>query len=202
VGISARTNSLIDFFKNNGGIQRFSAIIRAGFHPDTLRVLEKNGVIEKMGRGIFRLVQFSTGSHPDLLSASLQAPRGVICLLSALSFHEVTNEIPAYISVAIPRGTHPNRISYPPVRFYRFSAATFKSGLEEYDIGGEKVRIYGIARTVADCFKFRSRIGINIAREALKSAVIDKRIAATVIMRYAKICRVDSIIKPILETII
>lgn len=197
-----KTQELINFFKSNGGVVRFSAILKAGFHPDSLSTLEKKKKVEKIARGLYRLTNYDVGEHPDLVIASLQASRGVICLLSALSFHEATIEIPKYVDMAIPRGTHAYRIKYPPVRFYRFDTKSWKTGIEEHKIEGYKIKVYNLAKTIADCFKFRNKIGINVAREALKVAVAEKNIKPKEIMQYAKICRVDSIIKPTLEAML
>jgi len=200
--MNAKTQSLIDFLRNIGGIARFSQILKAGFHPDSLAVLTKAGKVERIGRGLYRLADFVPGSHPDLVAASLQAPRGVVCLLSALAFHEATNEIPKHVDIAIPRNTHANRIKYPPVRFYRFSPQVWEAGIGEHQIEGRIIRVYGLAKTIADCFKFRNKIGANVVRDALKIAINEKNIQPKEIMQYAKICRVDSIIKPTLEAMI
>jgi len=200
--MNAKKQNLINYFQENGGIARYSGILKAGFHPDSLAIVEKNGKVEKISRGLYRLTDYIPGSHPDLVAASLQAPRGVICLLSALSFHEATNEIPKYVDMAIPRNTHANRIKYPPVRFYRFASQVWETGIEEYKIDGCVIKVYSLVKTIADCFKFRNKIGINVARDALKAAIIEKNIKPKEIMKYAKSCRVDTIIKPILEAII
>lgn len=197
-----RTQKLMSFFQSHGGVARFSAILRAGFHPDSLSALEKEGRVEKIARGLYRVANYTPGSHPDLVIASLQAPRGVICLLSALSFYEATSEIPRYVDLAIPQGTHANRIKYPPVRFYRFAPKTWKAGIEKHQIEGHRIKVYSLAKTIADCFKFRNKIGIDPARDALKVAVTEKGIKLKDIIQYAKICRVDSIVKPILEAMI
>ena len=200
--MQVRTQELMSFFQSHGGVARFSAILKAGFHPDSLSTLEKEGRVEKIARGLYRLTNYIPGSHPDLVIASLQAPRGVICLLSALSFYEATNEIPRYVDLAIPRGAHANRIKYPPVRFYRFAPKTWKAGIEKHEIEGHRIKVYSLAKTIADCFKFRNKIGIDPARDALKVAVTEKGIKPKDIIQYAKICRVDSIVKPILEAMI
>lgn len=197
-----RRQEIIDYFQSHGGVARFSAILKAGFHPDSLTALEKEGKVERIARGLYRLTNYDIGSHPDLVIASLQAPKGVICLLSALAFHEATNEIPHYVDIAIPGGAHANRIKYPPVRFYRFAPDAWKAGIEEHEIEGHKIRVYNLAKTIADCFKFRNKIGMNVARDTLKVAVTEKGIKPKEIMQYAKICRVDSIIKPILEAML
>ncbi len=200
--MSPKTQKFIKLFQKHGGILRFSVILKAGFHPDSLTVLVTDKKVEKIGRGLYQLTAQQLGSHPDLVAVCLQAPKGVICLLSALSFHEATDEIPRFVDLAIAWGIHANKIDYPPVKFYRFTLNTWREGIVEHKIEGHKVKIYNLAKTVADCFKFRNRIGIDVAREALKIAVREKRVAPTEIMRYAKICRVSNIIKPILESIV
>ncbi|MCK4818425.1 type IV toxin-antitoxin system AbiEi family antitoxin domain-containing protein, partial [bacterium] len=182
-----KTERMLVYFKKHGGIARFSSIIKSGFHPDTLNALEKEGKIEKIARGLYRMAHYTFGSYPDLVSASLQAPRGIVCLVSALAFHEATNEIPMYVNIAIPAGTRANRIKYPPARFYRFSIKTWNAGIEIHQAEGHKIRVYNLAKTIADCFKFRNRIGINVAREALKIAVTEKYVKPKDIMEYAKI---------------
>jgi predicted transcriptional regulator of viral defense system len=200
--MSLRTQELIIFFESNGGVVRFADILKAGFHPDSLISLEKKKEVEKITRGLYRLTHQTFGSHPDFIATALQSPRGVICLISALAFHEATSEIPKQVDLAIPEKTHANRIIYPPVKFYRFATKTWKAGIESHKIEGYNIKVYSLAKTVADCFKFRNRIGENVAREALKIAVVEKNIKPKEIMQYAKICRVDKIIKPILETML
>jgi predicted transcriptional regulator of viral defense system len=200
--MGAKIQELMDFFHKQGGVVRFSDILKAGFHSDSLVVLRKDGKVERVVRGLYRIVDYEPGSHPDLVIASLQAPHGVICLLSALSFYEATNEIPKYVDIAIPQGSHAYKIEYPPVRFYRFAQNAWKSGIDEHKLDGHEIRIYSLAKTIADCFKFRNRIGMNVAREALKVAVAEKGTKPQKIMQYAKICRVDSIMKPILEAML
>jgi len=197
-----KSERLITFFKNNNGIARFSAILKAGFHPDSLKILEREKKVEKLARGLYKLANYDFEEHPDLVIASLQASRGVICLVSALSFHEATVEIPKYVDIAIPRGTHAYRIKYPPVRFYRFDPKAWKAGIEEHKIKGYKIKVYNLAKTIADCFKFRNKIGMDVVRESLKVAITEKNIKPNEIMKYAKICRVNSIIKPILEAML
>lgn len=200
--MSPRTQELMNYFKKHGGVLRFNDILKVGFHPDSLIAIEKAGEVEKIARGLYRVVNYKPGSHPDIVIASLQAPKGAICLISALSFHEATSEIPRYVDIAIPQGTHANRIKYPPVKFYRFAPEAWEAGLEEHEIEGHKIKIYDLAKTVVDCFKFRNRIGVNIARKVLKAGIAEKKIEPKEIMKYAKICRVSSIIKPILEAIV
>lgn len=200
--MNSKTDKIIAYFQNHGGIVRFSSIRKAGFHSDTLKSLEKENKVEKVGRGLYRLTGDNLGSHPDYVIASLQASKGVICLLSALYFYQATSEIPRFVDIAIPSGARANKIKYPPVKFYRFSPKAWDAGIEEHEIAGHRIKIYNLAKTVADCFKFRNKIGADVAREAIKVAVTEKGIKPKEIMNFAKICRVDRIIKPILETLI
>ena len=200
--MNAKIQSLINFFESNEGAARFSEMLKAGFHPDSLAYLINAGKAEKIGRGLYMLKDSIVSSHSDLVRASLQSSRGVVCLLSALAFYEATNEIPRYVDMAIPAKTHANRIEYPPVKFYRFDLRAWEAGITEQEIDGHKIRVYSLAKTIADCFKFRNRIGADVARNALKVAISEKNIKPKEIMAYAKICRVDKIIKPVVETMI
>ena len=197
-----KETKLINFFKKSGGLAGYAGIIEAGFNKALLKASINSGRIQKVDRGLYKLSDGSTLLNPDFVAISIRAPKGVVCLLSALAFHEATNEIPHCVDIAIPRGIHASKIKYPPVRFYRFAPKAWEAGIEERDIKGHKIRIYNLAKTIADCFKFRNKIGIDVARDALKVAVREKGIKPKEIMQYAKICRVDNIIKPILEAML
>jgi len=200
--MSAKEAELINFLKKRSGLASYAEIIEAGFNKTLPKALLNSARIHKVDRGLYRLSDGSTLSKPDLVSVSIRVPKGVVCLLSALAFYEATVEIPSCVNVAIPRGTHANRIKYPPVRFYRFARTAWEAGIEEREIEGRKIRVYNLAKTIADCFKFRNKIGIDVARDALKVAITEKGIKPKEIMHYAKVCRVDNIIKPILEAML
>lgn len=193
---------LMSFLKKKAGLASYAEIIKAGFNKALLKNSLNSGQIQKLDRGLYQLSSGISVANLDLVIVSIKVPKGTICLLSALAFHEATNEIPKHIDIAIPRGSHANRIKYPPVRFYRFMSKAWSAGIEEHDIEGHKIKVYNLAKTIADCFKFRNKIGMNIAREALKTAIKEKNIKPKDIMHYAKICRVDNIIKPILEAML
>jgi len=200
--MGSKEAKLIQFLKQKGGMASFSELDKVGFNKAIIKVSLANENITRLDRGLYSLSEGMSFSNPDLIAISIKIPKGIICLLSALLFHEATDEIPKYVDVAIPRGSHEIRVKYPPIRFYRVASEAWKAGVETHEIEGHKIKIYCLAKTVADCFKFRSRIGINVAREALKIAVTEKRVKPKDIMEYAKVCRVDKIIKPILETMI
>ena len=197
-----KSQEMINYITGHGGVVRFSSVLKAGFHPDSLIALIKEGKVEKIARGLYRLTDFEFASHPDLVTVSLQAPRGVICLISALAFHEATSEIPRRVDIAIPRSSRSYKIAYPPVKFYRFAQVAWEEGIEIHEIEGYTIRVYSLAKTIADCFKFRNKIGMNVAREALKIAITEKGVKPKEIMQYANICRVNNVIKPILEAML
>lgn len=197
-----KETELIKFLKKRGGMVSYAEVIKAGFNKAHLKANLNSGRIQKVDRGLYRLSGGTSFSNPDLVAVSIKVPKGVVCLLSALAFYEATNEIPKYVDIAIARGVHANKIKYPPVKFYRFAYRAWKAGIEEHEIEGHEIKVYNLAKTIADCFKFRNKIGMNVARDALKVAVTEKNIAPNEIMKYAKVCRVDSIIKPILEAMI
>jgi predicted transcriptional regulator of viral defense system len=200
--MSKKELALLDFLAKKGGLAGYAELRKTGFNKAILKVSLKAKRIVRIDRGLYKLSEGMSVLHPDLVAISIKIPKGVVCLLSALAFYEATDEIPKYVDVAIPRGAHANRIKYPPVKFYRLVSKMWAAGIEDHEIGGRKVNIYGLAKTIADCFKFRNKIGIDVAREALKVAIKEKHIKPKEIMYYAKICRVDGVIKPILETML
>lgn len=200
--MKTKKEELIAVFKRNKGILRFSAMLKAGFHRLEIRSLVESGKIEKIGRGIYHLKNSPSFSNPDLVTVALQAPKGVVCLISALSYCNATDEVPHSVYVAIPRGLRASKIDYPPVQYFRYAPKVWESGIEIHTIDGQPVKIYSLAKTVADCFKYRNKIGLDVAREALKIAVTEKKVRPTEIMRFAKICRIDNVIKPYVEALL
>ena len=200
--MKTKKEALIAEFKRNKGILRFSAMLKAGFHRTEIKSLVESGKIEKIGRGIYHLKSGPSLSSPDLVTVALQAPKGVICLISALSYHNATDEVPHSVSVAIPRGLRANKIDYPPVQYFRYGPKVWENGIETHAIDRHPVKIYSLAKTVADCFKYRNKIDLDVARQALKFAVTEEKIKPTEIMRFAKICRVDKVIRPYVESLL
>ncbi|MFH1282427.1 MAG: transcriptional regulator [bacterium] len=197
--MSQRSQALITYIKQRGGVAHTSEMLNSGFHIDTIKCLEKTGTVTKIAQGLYQLAGYFPSTHPDLVAASLQAPKGTICLISALHFHEATTEIPHKVELAIPKGARAPKINYPPTQFYWFSQQAWESGAENHAIEKHSIKVYCLAKTIADCFKFRNRIGIDIAREALKIGTSEKKIKPQEIMHYARICRVHTIIQPLIE---
>jgi len=200
--MNTKEKKFIEFLKKKGGMVSYKEIIKAGFNKTFLKDNLDSGRIQKVDRAIYRLSDGFALPNPDLVAVSIKVSKGVVCLISALAFHEATSEIPRYVNIAIPRGTHANKINYPPVKFYRFASKAWEAGIEKHEIEGYQIKVYSLAKTIADCFKFRNKIGMDVTREALKIAITEKGVQPEEIMQYAEICRVDNIIKPILEAML
>ena len=182
-----------------GGIIRASDAIRAGIHPRTLYQLRDSGDLEVLSRGVYRLANQGDISNPDLIIVSTRIPQAVICLVSALAFHEITTQIPRAISVALAKGSETPRLDYPPLNVHRFSDAALKEGVEEHQVNGVPIKVYCPEKTLADCFKFRNKLGMDVVLEALKLYKARKQFNLGELLRYAKVCRVERIMRPYLE---
>jgi len=189
-------------FENHGGILRTAQALKAGIHPKTLYAMRDSGVLEMISRGVFRLSDSPPLSNPDLVTVATRVPSGVICLISALAFYEITTQIPHEVHVALPRGAEEPRLDYPPIRTYRFTGEAFTAGVDAYDIDGVSISIYNPEKTLADCFKFRNKVGLDTVVEAVRFYRERRSIKVDDLMRYAKICRVNRVMRPYLEAIL
>lgn len=183
------------------GVMRAGELAQRGIHPMTLRRLLDQGVVERDGRGLYRLVGAEVSENYSLIQAAKRTPRGVICLLSALRFHGLTTQKPFEVWMAIERGTRRPAVDTPPLRIHYFSGEAFTAGIEEHKTEGVTLRVYNPAKTVADCFKFRYKIGVDVALEALRDTLRKHKATVDEIWRYAEICRVARVIYPYLEAI-
>jgi len=191
-----------EIFKEHGGILRTSEALNAGIHPDTLYVMRDFEILEVVSRGVFRLADGTPLSNPDLVPIAKRLPEAVICLISALSFHDITTQIPHEVHIALKRGAEKPRLEFPPLKTYRFSGGSFTEGIENHEIDGVSMRIYTPEKTIADCFKFRNRIGLDVAIEAIRFYRERRKLKVNDLMRFADICRVKKIITPYLEAIL
>ena len=189
-------------FRKHGGALRTSEAIRAGVHPRTLYAMRDAGELFRLSRGFYRLSDLPPLGNPDLVSVSRRAPDGVICLISALAFHNITTQVPHVVYLAVARASYPPKINRPPVRVFRFSCRSFDAGVETRTADGAQLRIYSPEKTLADCFKYRNKIGLDVAIEALRLYRERKQIKADAIIRFANICRVHSVMRPYLEAIL
>jgi predicted transcriptional regulator of viral defense system len=184
---------------DHGGIIRTAEAMRAGIHPRTIYQLRDRGVLEQLSRGVYRLAGHGSVSNPDLVIVATRIPQAVICLISALAFHEITTQVPRAISIALPKGADTPRLDYPPIVAHRFSGPALTKGIEEHPIDGVPVKIYSPEKTLADCFKFRNKIGMDVVLEALKLYKARRKFDTGVLFKYAKICRVEKVMRPYLE---
>ena len=189
----------IQLIRQKGGLIRTKEALNTGIHPRTLYFMRDNGLLFQVNRGLFELADESTIQNIDLVSVAIRAPQAVVCLVSALSFHGITSQVPHQVSIALKKGAETPRIDFPPIKVYRFSIASFESGIEAYKIDDKTVHVYSTEKTLADCFKFRNKIGMDIVLEAFKLYRERKEINVSELMHYAKICRVESIMKPYIE---
>ena len=175
-----------------------------GIHPQTLKRLVESGQLERVARGRYRLPDpdYELTEHHGLVLAAAAAPSGVICLLSALQFHLIGTQLPRQVWMALDRGVRKPAIEYPPLRVVRFSGEALAAGVEEHTLEGQTVRVYSVAKTLADCFKYRNKIGLDVALEALNDAWRDRRFQISEIEHYARICRVRNVMRPYLEAIV
>jgi predicted transcriptional regulator of viral defense system len=159
------------------------------------------GLLERIGRGLYRLPDSQGSEHESLVTVATKVPQAVFCLLTALQFHELTTQLPRQVWIAMPRGSHAPRSDYPPIKMVQFTGEAYTAGVEEVKRDGVKLRVYGVAKTVADCFKHRNKIGLDVALEALKDARARNKASVDAIWRFAKVCRVANVMRPYLESI-
>ena len=191
-----------EIFRRYGGQLRMSEAIAHGITRYMLYALKDRGVIEPVSRGIYRLQELPPLGNPDLVTVSLRFPNAVVCLISALAYHGITTQIPHEVSVAVPRNSRVPSLDYPPIQAHRFSQEAYRSGIETHLIDGVPVKIYSREKTLADCFKFRNKIGMDVVLEAVKLHKTRNRFNLDELLRYARICRVEKVMQPYLEALV
>ena len=189
-------------FRKHGGLLRTKEALASGISPRTLYQLEADGTIEKLSRGLYHLSSLPPLGSPDIITVTKRIHPGVICLISALQFHGLGTQVPHEVYVAVPRGTEPPRIDYPPIRCFWFSEESYGYGIEEQKVDGAVIRIYSEEKTIADCFKYRNKLGLDVAMEALKSYLSKKRSSPDKVLKAASACRMEKVIRPYLEALI
>ena len=194
-------DTALQVFRDKGGTLRTRDLIALGVHTDALYALRERGRIVELARGLYRLANVGEAEHPDLAVVAARAPNAVVCLISALSYHNITTQIPSSVHLAVPRGTYHGIKLSIPVTVYRFDAKTFHEGLETHRIGKAPLKVYGAARTVVDCFKFRNKLGLDVALEALRMARQRKRVQNRELLHYARLLRVETPMTPYLQAI-
>ena len=173
---------------------------RAGLPPEYLLDFKRRGLAETAARGTYVPAGHEPTENHSYAIVATRVPQGVLCLLSALSFHRLTTQNPSQVWLAVDQKAWAPRLSYPPIRLVRFSGEALTSGVEEHHVEGVKLRVYSVAKTIADLFKFRYKVGLDVAMEALHEGLKARRATRDEIMRYARICRVARVIQPYLES--
>jgi predicted transcriptional regulator of viral defense system len=189
----------LEIFRANSGILKAADAIQKGIPEYVIYDLYKTGALVREERGLYRLVEMEAPGDSDLVQVAMRIPKAVIGLLSALAFHQLTTQIPHKVYVVLPRGVKKPRITYPPIECAWQSDAAYPVGIQEHRLDGVTVRIYSPEKTIADCFKFRGRIGQDIAIEALKSYLHSRNASINQLMAFARIDRVENIMRPYLE---
>ena len=195
-------NSYKKIFADHNGILRASQAVELVVPRHVVYEMVKSGELVREGPGIYRLSDSPPLGNPDLVQISLRVPRAVICLISALYFHELTTQIPHAIYFALPRDVKAPKIHYPPIRVFHFSAEPYKAGVVEHEVDGIKVKIYDREKTVADCFKFRQKVGMDVALEALRDYIRQPKMNVSLLLKYARVNRVEKIMRPYMEALL
>src|SRR6185503_1293718 len=189
--MAAKHTAFKKIFEKHNGLLRVSEAIRLGIPEHIVYEMSEMGELIKEARGLYRLADSDPLGNPDLVQVSLLVPKGVICLISALYFYEITTQIPHSVYVALPQNAGRPRLAYPPLEVFWVTNALHSVGVDVYMLDGVKVKIYNLEKTIADCFKFRKRIGEEVALEALKDYVNRPNMNIHKLLEYAKINRVE-----------
>ena len=194
------TQRVLQLVRKNGWL-RASDLADAGVPRAVLTRMAASGQLERAARGLYRLPDSGSSEHEGLVTVASKVPQAVVCLLSALQFHGLTTQLPWQVWIAMPRGNHVPRLEYPPIRMVQFTGEAYTQGIETHERDGVKLHVYSVAKTVADCFKHRNKIGMDVALEALKDARAQGRASFDDLWRCAKVCRVSNVMRPYMEAV-
>ncbi len=181
------------------GVVRPRDLIAHGVPHTLLSQLHKQGRLQRVSRGLYRLPDAPVSEHSSLVQACTRIPGGVICLLSALRFHNLGTQNPFEVWMAIHFKARMPKPDYPPLRIVRFSGAALLEGVEEHSTPDGRVRVFGVAKTVVDCFRYRNKIGLDVGLEALDVSLRERRATVDEIWRYARLLRMTNVLRPYLE---
>lgn len=190
-------------FNEHGGMLRTSKAIQLGIHPRTLYALRDAGEIERVGRGLYRLSTAPPLSSPDLITVAIRIPRAVVCLISALAHHGLTTQVPHAVDLALPSHAQVPKIDGIPLRVYWYSEPSFSAGIDVVKADGISVRVYSPEKSITDCFKYRNKIGLDVAVEALRTyRERTRRPNLQALARFALVNRVERVMRPYLEAVL
>lgn len=184
------------------GSARAFELEAAGVQRAQISRMVASGDLQRLARGLYALPGVQGAENSALLTVAKRAPHAVFCLLTALRLHDLTTQAPFEVWIAIGNKAHSPKLDYPPLRVVRFAPAALAAGVEMHPVDGVRVRVTNAAKTVADCFKFRNKVGLDVALEALREAVRAKKASADELWRYARINRVANVMRPYLEVVL
>lgn len=184
------------------GVIRPKDLDQYGIPRKYLHILYRKGLLDRIGRGLYVSPESEPTENRSLAEVSKRIPHAVVCLISALQFHDLTTQLPSKVWIAIDRKARLPNEDAIPMRVYRFSGKALAEGIEEHKIEGVTVKVYNPAKTVADCFKYRNKIGIDVAVEALKDCLHRRKCKPADIEYYARICKISSVIRPYMKAIV
>ncbi len=193
----ARPESLESYLRRHGPC-RVRDLVAAGYQPRDIRALHLSGRIDRLARGIYQ-VSGTTPENPGYAELFLRSPKAVLCLLSALRFHGITSQLPHEVWIALEKNSRSPSLDYPPLRIVRFSGEAFTQGIETHSSGGIAIRVYSVAKTVADMFKMRNTVGLDAAMETLREALASRKANRADIVKMAAVCRMENVMRPYLE---
>jgi len=198
---TTKTGKLLNLARRRGFI-RPRDVEKAGIPRNYLKRLVERGQLQKIDRGLYSADEIASSEHVSLVQISHKAPKAVVCLLSALRFHNIGTQIPSEVWIAIDTKARAPKIEHPAVRIVRFSGEALHFGMERHDVGGTTIKVYTPAKTVADCFKFRHKIGTDVALEALRESYRQKKATMDDLWEAAKVCRVANVMRPYMEFLV
>lgn len=196
----SQSSDILEFARQRR-VLRAQDVREHGWSPQLLLHLHAAGKLQRIGRGLYGLPDASLSEHQTLIEVCASVPKAVVCLLSALQFHEIGTQLPHEVWIALPEGTQAPALKYPPLRIMRLRGAAYTEGTEIFTIQGVTIRVYSPAKTLTDCFKFRNKIGLDVALEALRDAWISRKVTMGELSQFAKINRVERVMQPYLESV-
>ena len=197
----SKTDPILQLLREKG-VVRAKELRTRGIHPQYIKQLEQEGQIIRTARGVYTLAELDLTEHQSLVEASVRVPHGVVCLLSALRFHDITTQAPFEVWLAIANSARTPCENLIPLRIVYMSGDSFNSGIEEHLVITQPIKVYNLSKTVADCFKYRNKIGLDVALEALRESWNEKKVNMDSLWHYAKICRVQNVMRPYLESLV
>jgi predicted transcriptional regulator of viral defense system len=183
------------------GIARLAELRAEGVTAATMSRMERDGEVLRLARGLYQLPDAPLDAHHSLAEAAKRVPKGVVCLVSALAFHQLTDRLPRQVWIAIGQKDWAPKADGVPVRLVRFTDRLLTEGVESHNVGGVPVKIFGVAKTIADCFRYRNRIGLSVAIEGLQEALRQRKTTPGEIARQAERGKVATVIRPYLEAL-